>query len=103
MLAETGERYGSVAISNVMKNPDARRKVMDIAERVMLMAGIKQNKDPGDVIDVAVATAVEEGAIGSSPSDAVPSDGALVPSEVPLEAELPEDAEEEAVPDESLP
>lgn len=48
LAAEAGDRYGNDAVGRVIADPDSRRKVLGLAQRLLSLAP-KANLDPGEV------------------------------------------------------
>lgn len=57
--AEVEGRYGSQAVIAVIQNPEARRKVLGLAERLLQLGGKKSDLDPDATLTDVVAAAVE--------------------------------------------
>jgi hypothetical protein len=90
LLADVAVQYNKPEVQNVLANPQSRKKVLGLAERLMSRAAValaqgEKGLDRPDVIDVP-----------SDPKN-VPVEGNLLgeDSEDPLAAPIPSDSDEE--------
>jgi hypothetical protein len=72
LAAEIGERYGRDSIGKVIADPDSRRKVLGIAEKLLAL-GAKASLDAVEVLGQAAEEAQEEAASESKIIDVTPA------------------------------